>query len=51
MKNKDQKRKGYQEAITNLQIIIANLDPWKINLINEYTLELQRYKKLLKEND
>ena len=46
-----QKKEAYQTTINDFQIALTNCSMWEIDRINEYTQEIERYRKLIKELD
>lgn len=44
-------REAYLTTINDFQIAIANCSWWEFNRINEYTMEIEKYRKLLDELD
>ena len=40
---------AYRTTISDLQIAISNCSLWEFDLINELTLEIEKYRQLLKE--
>jgi hypothetical protein len=43
------KKEAYLTTINDLQIAISNCNMWEFDLINEYTQEIEKYRRLIKE--
>jgi hydrogenase maturation factor len=42
-------KEAYKTTINDLQIAISNCSWWEFDLINEYTLEIEKYRRLIKK--